>query len=204
MPDFELETLVALGPLVAALLAALERFIPVIPSYVLFVAMGSILVDDWQGMVMITLISAVGSTLGSSLWYGAGRKLGAERCRDWVHRRGRWVFLSGEMYDTLVEKFRNNSWLVVFICQTVPTARIAVAPPAGVVGMPFPSYLVATYLGCLVWNGGLIAAGLVLQTSDIPAPLLLGSMFATVLAVEVCAVLVMRSRRKRVAPSVRG
>ncbi|MEM6490552.1 MAG: VTT domain-containing protein [Pseudomonadota bacterium] len=193
----EIERLVAYGPLAVFALAALERSLPFIPSYVLFVAIGTLLVGSWVDLLALTLLSAAASTLGSAPWYAAGAWLGPARTRAWVARRGRWLFLSLERYDRLVTRFNSNAWAVVFIAQLVPTARILVALPAGVLGVSLRGYAIATFLGCALWNGALVAIGVAVSRSDISMGALLFGFVVIVLAVEGGCWIAVRRRRAR-------
>jgi membrane protein DedA with SNARE-associated domain len=46
----------------------------------------------------------------------------------------------------------------------VPVVRSFISVPAGVVGMPWPQFLLYTAVGSAVWNGALIGAGVALGT----------------------------------------
>ncbi|MDH6234760.1 membrane protein DedA with SNARE-associated domain [Mesorhizobium soli] len=59
-------------------LAVAEKFVPIIPSYILLMLLGTAVTrrSDLAAMVVAT---TVGSTIGSVCWYGLGRVLGSRR-----------------------------------------------------------------------------------------------------------------------------
>ncbi|MEM6903195.1 MAG: VTT domain-containing protein [Pseudomonadota bacterium] len=179
-----IESLIAFGVLAALFLALTERILLFVPSYVLFIGMGSILVNDWYDLMVVTLFSAIGSTIGAMLWFWGGKWLGPARCRAWVARYQRWLFFSVERYDSLAKRFEQSAWKVVLIAQTIPTIRIFIALPAGILGIPTRTFAIATFIGCLIWNGGLILGGVLLQMTDWPAPLMIAAIIGSILAIE--------------------
>lgn len=197
MDQETLETLVVLGPLAAFVLAALERFIPIMPSYLLFILFGTLLVEDLPSLVTVIGVSAVGSMLGSAVWFGIGTYLGPDRCRAFVGRYGKWVFLTVERYADLQQRFSSNAGKVVFIAQTIPTVRVLIALPAGVVRMPLLTYLGSTFLGCLVWNGSLITAGVYAQAASVSLPVLIAGIVGGILALELLCWLIFEMKKSQ-------
>jgi len=77
----------------------------------------------------------------------------------------------------------------------VPTVRIYMPLPAGVIGVAPGPFLAACALGVLAWNTPLIALGFVLRDSG-AAPLTIGVAFAiALLLVEGGALIALRRRR---------
>jgi len=143
----------------------LEKFIPVMPSYVMLVLFGMTLVNDNGQLLAIVVCSAAGSVLGGILWYLLGQLIGAERCERFVARFGKYILLRPELYQRLANAYKRNHFMVTMIGQIVPTARIYLALPAGVIRLPFLPFFLATAIGTLVWNGPLISLGYLLRNS---------------------------------------
>jgi membrane protein DedA with SNARE-associated domain len=148
-----------------AAVGLIEKFIPVMPSYVMLVLFGMTLVNDNGDLSAIILCSAAGSVIGGILWYSFGRWIGAERCERFVARFGRYIFLKPELYERLANAYKRNYFWVTTVGQVVPTARIYLALPAGVIRLPIAPFFVATSIGTLAWNGPLITLGYLLQNS---------------------------------------
>jgi len=60
--------------------------------------------------------------------------------------------------------FERHGRSAVLFGRLVPVVRSFISVPAGVVGMPWPQFLVYTAIGSAVWNGVLIGAGVALGT----------------------------------------
>lgn len=155
--EYSLAGVVAIG--------LLEKFIPIMPSYVMLVLFGMTLVGSDAELPAIILCSALGSVIGGVIWYTFGRMIGPVRCARFVERYGKYIFLRPELYRRLTIAYRRNHFLVTTIGQVVPTARIYLALPAGVICLPFPSFVIATTIGTLAWNGPLISLGYVLRNT---------------------------------------
>lgn len=148
-----------------AAIGLIEKFIPVMPSYVMLVLFGMTLAGDNAELSAIILCSAAGSVIGGVLWYAFGRLIGAERCERFVARFGKYIFLKPELYERLAKAYRRNHFWVTTIGQVIPTARIYLALPAGVIRLPLAPFFFATAIGTLAWNGPLITLGYLLRNS---------------------------------------
>src|SRR5690606_37140958 len=141
-PDCPWVTLMSLdlpGPLAAMLgyglpgifvLATVEKLIPVIPSYVLYVFLGMTVVGA-DGLGLTLAISVAGSTLGGLAWYAGGRAFGQQRSESVIDRHGRFVLLGRGMFDRLTRAYRNNAMWVTGIGHVIPVVRFYLPIPAG-------------------------------------------------------------------------
>lgn len=178
-----------------AAIGLLEKFIPVMPSYVMLVLFGMTLVDDNPELLLIIVCSAAGSVAGGMLWYTFGRLIGAQRCERFVTRFGKYILLKFDLYQRLMNAYQRNHFWVTTIGQIVPTARIYLALPAGVIRLPVAPFFVATGLGTLAWNAPLISLGYFLQNSGW-SPVAAGTV-AVVSLIVVEAVVLMTVLRRR-------
>ncbi|MCZ3378142.1 DedA family protein [Rhizobium sp. AG207R] len=165
MNSLPLNWLLDFGLSGVAAISLLEKFLPVLPSYILFVSIGLATVDNALDLFRTVLVASLGSTLGAAAWYSIGHILGGSRCEDIIGRYGRFVFLRPELYRRLAAAYRRNHFWVTVIGQTIPTVRIYLALPAGILGLPMGSLLLATLIGTLAWNTPLIAIGYLLRDS---------------------------------------
>lgn len=168
-------------------LAAAEKFIPVFPSYVLLMFIGMAVPDG--GMLALTIMATViGSVIGSLGWYGVGRALGSQRVETMVAGYGRYVFLSLSLYRRLTNSYRRNQFWATLIGHTIPTVRVYLGLPAGVLRLDPRVFLAATALGSLAWNAPFASLGYCLRDSG-HDPVSLGLGVAAVLVASEFAIL---------------
>jgi alkaline phosphatase len=157
--------LLDLGLVGIALLCLGEKLLPVVPSYVLLVSFGLTVVQDTADLFGVVVASTLGSVLGAVGWYALGRIIGRERSERFVERFGRYVLLRPAFYRRLMAAYDGKPFLVTALGQAVPTARIYLPLPAGVIGLSFVPFVFATALGTLVWNAPLVTLGYLLRGS---------------------------------------
>ena len=109
----------------------LEKFIPVAPSYVLFMLLGMTAASQ-SGLLALLVVTIAGSLAGSLGWYGLGRWLGEQRVEAAVARYGKYIFFKLPTYHRLAASYRGNRFVVTMLGQTVPVARVYLGLPAGV------------------------------------------------------------------------
>lgn len=160
-------------------LAVAEKFVPVIPSYILLMFLG-MAAGDGPGLAAMVIAATVGSTIGSVCWYGLGRTLGSHRVETLVADYGRFVLLPLPLYQRLVERYRRNQFWATLVGHTIPTVRVYLGLPAGVFRLELRQFVLAALLGSLVWNVPFLSLGFVLQGSG-RDPLSLGLLVAIVL-----------------------
>lgn len=151
--------LVAYGTVGAATLALLERLVPVVPSYGVFIFLGSVLAEKLLDLPLLIAVTTLGSTLGAVCWYGLGYWLGEERTHRFVKRFGRYVWLKEELYLSLAQRYSRNAFVATFIGQTVPVVRVYLSLPAGILALPLATFTLAVLAGSLLWVGGFTTLG---------------------------------------------
>jgi membrane protein DedA with SNARE-associated domain len=151
--------LIAYGTIGAALLALLERLVPVVPSYGLFIFLGSALAERLIDLPLLIAATTIGSTIGAVCWYGLGFALGAERTHQLVKRYGRYVWLKEELYLSLADRYSRNAFVATFIGQTIPVVRVYLSLPAGILALPLATFTLAALAGTLIWVGGFTTLG---------------------------------------------
>jgi len=186
--------LLELGGLKSVFLASLlEKFMPILPSYVLFpvIGMGATSVAD---LLLRCLIATGGSVGGAAGWYLLGAWIGPPRVRRLVRRYGRWVLLSPRLYDRMTASYRRRPFSITVLGQLVPTVRIYQALPAGVLRLPMLPFLIATGIGALCWIAPLAIAGHALHQYGWTAKETGLVFLAVLLAIEGLALLIARQR----------
>jgi membrane protein DedA with SNARE-associated domain len=157
-------TLLSFGFVGIGCLAVIEKFIPLFPSYVLLMFLG-MTVSDGATLTMTIMVTTVGSVIGAVGWYGLGRALGSHRIENLVARYGKYIFFRPSLYGRLTNAYRSNHFWVTLIGQTLPTVRIYLALPAGVLKLEPRAFLAATSLGTLIWNMPFLSLGYALRGS---------------------------------------
>lgn len=189
--------LLTFGLLGIGCLALLEKLIPIVPSYVLLTFLGMTAVDR-RALALTLVVTTIGSIGGSLAWYGLGRSLGSARIERLVARAGRYIFLSPAHYQRLSQAYRRNHFWVSAIGQTMPTVRVYLALPAGVLALDARVFVLATMVGAVAWNLPFLTLGYVLRDSG-RDPVTVGIWVAVGLVVAECALLatvaVIRKRR---------
>jgi membrane protein DedA with SNARE-associated domain len=145
-----------------ALLMLLENVFPPIPSELIMPLAGYSASQGRLDIVLVILSGTVGSVLGATLWYAAGRWLGCARVRSLAARHGRWLTVTPAQVDHARDWFRRYCGKAVLIGRLVPAVRTLISVPAGIAGMALPRFLACTTLGTLAWTGLLAGAGYLL------------------------------------------
>jgi membrane protein DedA with SNARE-associated domain len=190
-------TLMSFGLVGIGLLSLAEKAVPVLPSYVMLMIFGMTATDgvNLAGMIVATSIGSVAGAIG---WYGLGRVLGAGRVEAFVARFGKYVLLKPALYQRLAGAYRSNHFWVTLFGQTLPTVRIYLALPAGVLGLEPKAFLAATSLGTLIWNMPFLSLGYALRSNGQDA-MQVGFWVAAGLIASEVAILLVLSLRKRFA-----
>ena len=198
MPDF-VPFLVAYGMTGAALLALIERLVPVVPSYGLFIFLGSALASGPAELLVLVVATTLASTVGAVCWYAIGFALGEKRTHEMVRRFGRYVWLRETLYLSLAARYSRNVFAATFIGQTIPVVRVYLSLPAGILALPLATFTLAAFAGSAIWVGGFTTLGYGLHVLG------WNPVFATIVAVGALLVveggLVWLVRRYRRAPA---
>jgi len=155
------------GLLALVLLMGAEKFVPILPSYAVLALGGVAAGEGAYHPLAAVLASVTGSLLGSFGWYLIGLWVGPARVDAFVARWGRWFGMNNDRYARAAELFRRNSGWLLGVSQLVPTVRIFITFPAGVLQIPLRRIVLPTVLGVLVWNGGFVFAGYLLEESPL-------------------------------------
>jgi len=123
-------------------------------------------------LITVILIALVGKVAASCVAYWIGRQLDLERIKRPVERPtsgiARWLYYARPTEKTAwqTEAFfaRRGAWSV-FMGRLVPVVRSFISYPAGAAGMPFPTFLLATVAGSLLWIAGWTVLGAIVGHS---------------------------------------
>jgi len=147
------------GYLGIALLMFIENIFPPIPSELIMPIAGFAAARGEMNLLLAILAGSLGSLAGTSLWYLAGRWLGADRLKRWARRYGRWMTVQPRDVDKACRWFNRHSGKAVFIGRLVPAVRTLISVPAGIASMSVRRFLLYSGLGTLVWTSFLAGVG---------------------------------------------
>ena len=156
------------GPIGIAGIALAEKLLPVVPSYLVFVLLGTA-ASGQSDLVVTVAAAAAGSTLGALGWYCVGLTLGPTRVEALVERFGRYIFLKPALYSRMTGAYRRNHFWVTVAGQAIPAVRVYLSIPAGVLHLAVATFLAATLIGSLVWAGPLLTFGYFLREKNFDA-----------------------------------
>lgn len=157
-----LTELAAYGLIGAFVLALAERLVPIVPSYGLFIFLGSGMSAAPIDLLPLILVTTIASTLGAMSWYAIGNLLGEARTHALVVRFGRYVWLKEKLYLSLADRYCRNAFVATFVGQMVPVVRVYLSLPAGILRLPLSSFAAAVLLGSGLWIGGFTCLGYIL------------------------------------------
>ena len=111
-------------------------------------------ITTWGGWIALVLAAIIGALAGESLGYLLGRWIGRPLQRSWLGRRigeARW-----RQAERLLQ--RRGGW-AVFISRFLPVLHSLVPVTAGVAGMRYSRFMLATVPACVIWSLAYVSAG---------------------------------------------
>lgn len=101
------------------------------------------------------LYAGLGSTIGASIPYWIARRGG----RPLVERFAKFFHIHLRYIERIEEQCRNWGAWIVLVGRLLPGVRPLISIPAGLVRIPFPKFILATFVGSYIWSTFLIGAG---------------------------------------------
>jgi membrane protein DedA with SNARE-associated domain len=153
LPNF-VTFILATGLCGVMLVAMLEKLLPVVPSIGIYLFFGLTAGSEFSAVIPLVIISAFGSMAGSLCWYYLARFSGAS-----PGLRSLSVWLGRFTVARRASGWYAESMTRMALVQLVPAARVYSGLASSVVSIDAIRFAVATFIGCLIWNGALISAG---------------------------------------------
>jgi membrane protein DedA with SNARE-associated domain len=184
----------------AGLLAigAMERIVPVLPSYGLLVAIGICAADGLWPVPLAILVVTLGSTAACLSCCALVRALGQARAERLLRRSTRLFGLSAGRLAQWVEGYRKQQALIAFGSQLVPTIRLMTPAIAGLLRADLGVFLLASAAGIAAWNGLFIGIGFIAAqlSSHINVSALAIKLLVALIVTEAVAILAWRRLRQ--------
>jgi membrane protein DedA with SNARE-associated domain len=163
-------------------LGIFERFVPIVPSYGVLVAIG-IAADERVWSIWTAVFGSVaGSLFGSLALFWLSLHLSEERVHRMLLWVGRMTGISAPRIERSIVLFREHQRSLSFGMQLVPSIRLISPLIAGMFRADANAFAIATLLGILSWNGLFIAVGYIASNLSVQAN-------ASTLALQVVVVL---------------
>ena len=160
-----------------------ERFVPILPSYCVLVAIGIASVDSAWSLPDAIILTTAGSFSGGLVLYLLVRAVGQSRSSKLLYWFGRLLGLSSARIDRILSSFRARERTLIVISQLIPAVRLIAPLVAGLIPANFRRFAGGTILGIALWNGMFIAVGYF-------AVLAVPGMNASALAIKVLVLLI--------------
>ncbi|TFH74879.1 membrane-associated protein [Gammaproteobacteria bacterium LSUCC0112] len=173
-----------------------ERFIPLLPSYGVLVAIG-IAAGNGEWSVLAAIVGTVtGSVSGCLVFYWLAVSLSEARSYRFLYWVGRLVGLSQARVDRTVVSFRANQRTLAFVMQLIPTIRLISPIIAGLFHAEAKVFSLATLSGIVLWNCLFIGVGYIAEgfVPDANASTLAVQVLVVLIFVELGAALIWRWR----------
>jgi membrane protein DedA with SNARE-associated domain len=140
-------------------LGIFERFVPILPSYGVLVAIG--IAADEGAWSLPTAIggSVFGSMVGCLALYWFTLSLSEERIHRLLVWIGKMTGISAARIDRTIMLFRVHQRGLSYGMQLVPSIRLISPVIAGLFRADAKAFALATLLGILSWNGLFIGVG---------------------------------------------
>jgi len=181
------------------ILMAVENVVLPIPSELIMPLAGFETASGRLSLLGVITAGTIGSVLGGLPLYYAGYALGEERLEKWVERYRRWGLLRGRDIERANDRFSGKSFLEVTIGQLLPGVRGVISIPAGVARMNVGLFLLANFIGTVVWCTALAVAGRLLGANFAKIHKFLGPTGWAILGLLVLTLAIWLVRRKKKA-----
>lgn len=104
---------------------------------------------------LVIAVAVIAELFGQSIGYAVGRFGG----RPFIDRYGKYVRFHHAELEKVHGFFERYGKFAIFVCRFVPVIRGIVGIPAGIAEMPLGPFYFWTFLGSLIFCGGLVLAG---------------------------------------------
>ena len=148
-----------MGLLGLALLVALEKVFPPIPSELILPLAGYLTGQGRMSFWGAIVASTIGSVVGALILYYIAVWYGEDRVRAFSKRYGHWLQISDEDLDKADDWFDRRGGAAALFGPLIPVIRSAVSLPAGFRHMVVWKFSLYTAIGSAVWNTLLIGLG---------------------------------------------
>jgi membrane protein DedA with SNARE-associated domain len=132
-----------------------------LPNELVLLAAGSLAGQRLLSPVLLVLIATAASVAGASAAYEIGKRGG----RAAVLRFGRYIRLDERRLDAVERRFKRGGLVAIGLSRIAPFVRTVASFPAGMLQLPYRSFLIVSTIGSLVWCTVMVTLGVVLGSN---------------------------------------
>jgi len=136
----------------------LESTLVPIPSEIIMPFAGFLVAQGKLSFILVALLSAVASLLGSWASYAIGYYGGIPL----VRKVGHYVLLDEDRLKWTEKWFKRHGTKTIFFSRFIPVVRHLISLPAGIGKMNFFKFSIYTFIGAGIWNTFLLYLGVIL------------------------------------------
>jgi len=160
--DFAQNITVSFGYAGIFFVAALENFLPFIPSELTFPFAGFVAGRGNFQLFPAIIAGVLGALAGAWFLFGLGYFLGRANIKRFLDRYGKFLQVHFSDVEAAEKWFMRFEGPAVFFGRLVPLVRVLISIPAGFVKMPFWRFSIYSFTGSFIWIGFLSLAGFLL------------------------------------------
>ncbi|MDQ0208552.1 DedA family protein [Alkalicoccobacillus murimartini] len=171
-----------------------------IPDELLLIAVGYFSYKGELHLILALLISCLGSTIGISISYYLGKKLGL----PFLLTHGSKLFLSPTKIERSQRLFQKYGPFILVVGYFIPGVRHLTGYIAGISNLPFKKFSLYAYSGAIIWVHTFVLAGTYmrwdwqrLSESILAHKLLVGSIIGFLILTFVCSYMAYLSLRRK-------
>lgn len=118
-----------------------------LPSEVIMGFAGYLVYKGELNLFLAALVGALGNITGSTIMYLLGSYSGPIIVKKW----GKYLHITEKKYTKAKKWFQKYGNKTVFGAQLLPGFRTFISLPAGVLKIHYPTFILYTFLGALIW-----------------------------------------------------
>jgi membrane protein DedA with SNARE-associated domain len=146
--NFVLATIGFLGYGGVFVMMVLESMVFPAPSELIMPFAGYIASQGTFNLILVIVVSTLGSIVGSLLSYYIGKRWGTKL----VIRYGKYILVSEEELHRTEDWFDRHGEITVFVFRLVPVIRHLISLVAGLAEMDVKKFALYTIAGAAIWN----------------------------------------------------
>lgn len=123
--------------------------IGIFPTEIIMAVLAS---QEGSSLFIISLVSALGETVGAFPLYIIGKILTGDKIYNWLKGKGKFLKIDKESFDKNKRMLLKKSYLYLFFTRFIPYLRIAASLAAGVLEMNFIIFSLVTFAGSWVYS----------------------------------------------------
>ena len=141
------------------LLMVAESMVLPIPSEAVMPFAGFLVASGQLNIILVAVVSTLGSIAGSLISYYIGLKGG----KPFVRRYGKYFLLNEEHLEKAHRFFERRGEITIFFSRFIPVVRHLISIPAGSAKMNLKRFVAFTAIGAAIWNVVLVYVGMLLK-----------------------------------------